>query len=118
MPLPADLRAFLELSDGGEAWLGASIDDAGADPCFFIMLMSVADIVGNFDVTSEFRGDALIPFPSDGSREYFYLDRHGGPIVMIDLTSPNEAGAPCTQSVSGLLRQLADGWDPFVGAPD
>jgi hypothetical protein len=117
MTLPADLRAFLQLSDGGEAWFGSSIDDAKAEPSFFIKLMSLADIVGNFALTSKFRGDTLIPFASDGSREYFYLDRDGGPIVMIDLTSPNEVGAPCGCSVSGLIQKLADGWDPFVGLP-
>jgi len=33
--------------------------------------MSVAGIVGTFNVTSEFPGDGLVPFAAMGSREYF-----------------------------------------------
>lgn len=105
MTLPADLRLFLRLSDGGSAWF---CTDRDADWSFYLQVFSVSDIADTFEVGEP--DDRLLAVASDGGSGWYFIDRRTDTIVMNYIDDAEGEAVACAPSVAALVDRLAQGW--------
>ena len=103
--LPDDHRKFLLMSNGSVWKRFPSIG-------FQILALEDARDIWALSVEDRAGPAHLIDIASDGSRERFCVDPMSGAIVMLDVAA-DEPAVECARTLTGLVEQLAAGWDPF-----